>query len=122
VIDKFVEISLLYDFYGKMLTEKQQDIIDLYYMKDLSLGEISDLLKISRQAVHDNLRRAEKQLRQMEKKLGLVERFLKEKDKWSIVLGRIDRIIETLQPKENTSGAVKELEDIKDFISAILGG
>lgn len=122
MIDKFVEISLLYDFYGKMLTEKQQDIIDLYYMKDLSLGEISDLLKISRQAVHDNLRRAEKQLRQMEKKLGLVERFLKEKDKWSIVLGRIDRIIETLQPKENTSGAVKELEDIKDFISAILGG
>lgn len=63
---------LLYDFYGKLLTPKQREVMRLYYEEDLSLGEIAEELKISRQAVHDILRRSEQALEKYEKKLGLL--------------------------------------------------
>ncbi|MDI6704642.1 MAG: YlxM family DNA-binding protein [Bacillota bacterium] len=122
MIEKFVEISLLYDFYGKILTDKQRDIIDLYYMKDLSLGEISELQGISRQAVHDNLRRAEKQLRTLEESLGLVERFLAEKEKWNIVLEKIEAIVNGAGSGCNGQSRIEELKWIRNYISEMLGG
>ena len=59
---KNLEICSLLDFYGNMLTEKQFDIMDLYYNDDLSLGEIGDRLGISRQGVHDAVKRVEEVL------------------------------------------------------------
>lgn len=70
------EMTLLYDYYGKMLTDKQQEYIDMRYNQDLSLGEIAEELGISRQGVHDNLSRTEAQLRNMEEKTGCVSRDL----------------------------------------------
>ena len=72
---KDLTVSLLLDFYGDMLTEKQRDVVDFYYNQDLSLSEIADNEGITRQGVRDNLKRAEGQLRDMEARLGLVKRF-----------------------------------------------
>ena len=68
-------MSLLFDFYGTLLTEKQQCYFDLYYNQDFSLGEIAEQEGISRQGVHDAINRAETILQQMERTTGCVERM-----------------------------------------------
>lgn len=72
---KNLEISLLLDFYGDMLTEKQRDFASYYYNDDLSLSEIGENEGISRQGVRDSIKRAECQLYAMEERLGLAKRF-----------------------------------------------
>ena len=72
---KNMEIALLFDFYGDMLTQKQQDMIELYYDNDLSLSEIAENEGITRQGVRDSIKRAEAQLIEMEERLHLVSRF-----------------------------------------------
>ena len=67
--------SMLLDFYGELLTEKQRQCYDLHYNEDLSLSEIAEQCGISRQGVWDNIRRAEAALRQIEEKTGLIQRF-----------------------------------------------
>ena len=69
-----LEMTLLYDYYGELLTEKQQTCFDLYYNQDLSLAEIAEEAGISRQGVHDSLARAEAALLTMEEKTGCVAR------------------------------------------------
>jgi len=69
-----LELTLLCDYYGDMLTEKQQACFDLHYNQDLSLAEIAEELGISRQGVHDTLARTEAALRSMEQHLGCVSR------------------------------------------------
>ena len=69
-----LEIVLLYDCYGTMLTAKQREYIELRYNQDLSLGEIAEMMEVSRQAVHDNLTRTEALLRRMEENIGCVKR------------------------------------------------
>ncbi len=71
-----LEMTLLFDYYGDLLTERQRMCFDLRYNQDLSLAEIADELQVSRQGVHDNLSRAEALLRNMEEKTGLVRRDL----------------------------------------------
>ena len=71
-----LELSLLFDYYGELLTEKQRTCFELYYNQDFSLGEIAQEAGISRQAVHDALVRAEGSLRLMEVKIGAAARDL----------------------------------------------
>ena len=71
-----LEMTLLLDYYGGMLTEKQRDCFDMRYNQDLSLGEIGEALGVSRQAVCDNLTRTEALLRRMEENIGCVRRSL----------------------------------------------
>ena len=112
-MEKNVEISLLFSFYGRMLTERQADTIDLYYNEDLSLSEVGTELGISRQGVRDNLKRAEAILYDTEKRLGLVKRFLGIKSK----LSQIDRIIAEIEE----SPEAKSLSvSIKKQINSIL--
>jgi predicted DNA-binding protein YlxM (UPF0122 family) len=69
-----LEIVLLYDYYGELLTDRQKECFEMRYYQDLSLGEIGEELGISRQGVHDNLNRTEALLRNMEAKTGCVQR------------------------------------------------
>ena len=72
---KNLEVMLLLDFYGDMLTENQRTFLDYYYGGDLSLSEIAQNEGITRQGVRDSVKRAENQLFEMESKLGLAKRF-----------------------------------------------
>ncbi|SEF66837.1 hypothetical protein SAMN05660865_00710 [Caloramator fervidus] len=80
-MDKLSFIAMLLDFYGNLLTEKQRTIMSYHYEEDMSLSEISELMNISRQAVHDIIKRSEKILLDYEKELGLVDKFLKQRQK-----------------------------------------
>ena len=71
-----LEMTLLFDYYGELLTERQKMCFDLYHNQDLSLAEIAQELQVSRQGVYDNLSRAEATLRNMEEKTGCVRRNL----------------------------------------------
>ena len=72
--DRFMR-SMLLDFYGELLTDKQRECFELHYNDDLSLAEIAEQSGISRQGVWDNIRRADMTLREIEEKTGLVRRF-----------------------------------------------
>ncbi len=72
---KDLSIALLLDFYGELLTEKQAAALDLYYNQDLSLAEIAEPMAITRQGVRDFIKRGERQLVELEEKLGLAARF-----------------------------------------------
>ncbi len=74
---KNLDISVLLDFYGDMLTEKQREVIDFYYNEDLSLSEIGEFEGITRQGVRDSIKRGEAVLLEMEERLGLAKRFRK---------------------------------------------
>lgn len=79
-MDKIYEQTMLFDFYGELLTEHQRSVyIDAVY-NDLSLGEIAEDRGISRQGVHDLVRRCDKILKDYESKLHLVERFARAKE------------------------------------------
>lgn len=68
------ELTLLFDYYGSMLTDKQQEYFDMRHNQDLSLGEISQIMGVSRQAAFDNLTRTEALLRRMEENIGCIRR------------------------------------------------
>lgn len=72
---KDLNITILLDVYGQLLTEKQRFAIDMYYNEDLSLAEIADEIDISRQGVRDSIKQGEKHLLEYEQQLGVVRRF-----------------------------------------------
>ena len=76
-MEKFVEQTLLYDFYGELLTERQQQVYESVVLEDYSLSEVAEDLGISRQGVHDMIRRCNHTLEEYEEKLHLVEKFLR---------------------------------------------
>ena len=78
---KNLEVSLLLDFYGDMLTEKQRNMVEYYYNDDLSLAEIAENYDISRQGVRDAIVRAEAAMNELEDKTGLLKRFMRLREK-----------------------------------------
>lgn len=76
-MEKIVEQTLLYDFYGELLTEHQREVYGDVVLGDLGYSEAAQEYGVSRQGVHDLVKRVDRQLNDYEKKLGLVERFLK---------------------------------------------
>ena len=77
MMDEIARRSLLMDFYGVLLTERQQDVLRLYHEENLSLSEIAEDFGITRQGVHDTLKTAEHGLLEYEEKLGLVDKMQK---------------------------------------------
>ncbi|NLU36718.1 MAG: DNA-binding protein [Clostridiales bacterium] len=76
-MEKFEKMALLLDMYGELLTQKQRNVMDQYYNFDLSLQEIAENVGISKQGVHDLIRRAENLLLRTENKLGFLKRLLR---------------------------------------------
>ncbi|WP_352419575.1 YlxM family DNA-binding protein [Proteiniborus sp.] len=96
MFEKIVEVGILFDFYGKLLNDKQYTAIELYYIHDLSLSEIGEHLGISRQGVHDLLKRSESKLFDYEEKLGLVKKFSENRKKIKLILEYTDEIMKLL--------------------------
>ncbi len=90
-----VERTMLYDFYGELLTEKQREYFDLHYNEDLSLAEIADISGISRQGVWDIIKRAEATLREIEAKTGLIERFRARREALLRIEERLGTLLES---------------------------
>lgn len=134
-IESIEKNSLLYDFYGQLLSKRQQEVMALYHEENLSLSEIAEEFEISRQAVHDTLKKAEQALNEYEAKLGLMERLMRSKEAVADIDARIDRMISELSrnaeasenaeasknsdPKEISKQGeiVSKLEEIKEIIN-----
>lgn len=116
MIDKIAEVSLLYDFYGQLLTKRQQDVMQLYHEENLSLSEIAQEFSISRQGVHDAVKNAEKSLYEYEEKLGLVKKFAKTKEMILQIDQKLDHIIEE---NKNNQELNDKLQDIKEIIDQL---
>lgn len=79
-LEKTNRINMLIDIYGDLLTDKQQQYLQMYYEEDLSLSEIAENLDVSRNAVYDQLRRAMKALEGYENRLGLLEKYIQRRE------------------------------------------
>lgn len=79
-LEKTTRMNYLFDFYQSLLTSKQKSYMSLYYLDDLSLGEIAEEYDVSRQAVYDNIKRTEAMLEQYENKLLLLKKFQERKE------------------------------------------
>lgn len=84
--------SMLLDFYGELLTERQRECYDLHYNDDLSLAEIAEQSGVSRQCVWDNIRRAEASLQEIENKTGLIRRFSETQDMLAAAAERLKKL------------------------------
>ena len=117
-IDDITQASLLYDFYGQLLSKRQREVMELYHEENLTLAEIADEFGISRQGVHDALKNAEKSLNGYEEKLGLVAKFQKSTDAVQQIDVIIDGMIKSLQNNENNdvAGSIQVGEDVSEVI------
>lgn len=112
---KNLDVTMLLDFYGDMLNEKQREFISYYYNDDLSLAEIADNGGITRQGVRDAIKRAENQLYEMENRLGLVARFQNMESGIEEIIEKSD-IISELNRK---NGFSQDIEDCAQRIKAL---
>ena len=115
-MEKNVQISILLETYGKLLTKKQYQMLDDYYNNDLSLSEIAENENITRQAVRDNLKKGENKLFEYEEKLGIMKRTLLQEQKIANILSEITKIKENSSDKE----IANILEDVKNKLNCLV--
>ncbi|MCI9595992.1 MAG: YlxM family DNA-binding protein [Firmicutes bacterium] len=113
--DDIAQVSLLYDFYGQLLTKRQQEVLELYHGENLSLSEIAEEFSISRQGVHDTLKHGEKALQKYEETLGLVEKFARSRR----AIEEIDGAISQIAAESQDAGLIKQLRHIKTIIDEL---
>ena len=106
-----LHMTMLFDFYGELLTEKQREYFDLYHNEDLSLSEIAEKAHISRHGVYDIIKRAERILIKTEQKTGIVK-------KWMDTKKSLDRILELAEQIEIKSNG-QNAEITNELISII---
>ena len=99
-MDKKIEISMLWQIYGALLTEKQKEYIDYYYNEDLSLAEIAQNDGITRQGVRDIIKKGEKKLFEYEEKLDVMKKTIEQEEKIAIILSEINKIQSKSSDKE----------------------
>lgn len=114
-MEKIVEQGLLYDFYGELLTEHQRQIYERIVYENLSLSEIAQEEGISRQGVHDIVKRCDKALMEYEKKLKLIARFLKIKEH----VEKIDTLSKCYEQNE-TEDKIEYCKKIRQLSAEIL--
>ena len=113
-MEKIVRQGLLYDFYGPLLTDHQQEVYESLVYDNLSLGEIGQEYGISRQAAHDIIKRSDKILEEYEDKLHLIERFADNKNG----LKHIKELLDSLDTKD-TDTIAKINTTIDDMLEKI---
>jgi len=114
--DKTLMRTMLLDFYGELLTQKQRNCFNMHYNEDLSLAEIAEVLDISRQGARDLIVRAEATLTETEEKIGLVKRFSEQQlvlDKMETELNELLTLTEG-KASENVKKLLTELDSIRD--------
>ena len=102
-------MTMLFDFYGEILTERQKEFFDLYYNEDLSLGEIAENSGITRQGVWDGLKKAEAILRDAEARLNLYENYRKRQNEVDFLLARLRKMADEGQPVEDLIASVERM-------------
>ncbi len=118
---KDLSVCLLLDFYGNMLTDKQREVIDLYYNEDLSLAEIAEHVGITRQGVRDSIKRAEGILQRTEEQLGFAARLGDAKENYALIAAALQEITlynERLRAPE-LSRAVADIRAAAQVLSGI---
>ena len=115
-MEKNVEISMLCQIYGKLLTEKQYILLNDYYNNDLSLSEIAENFGITRQAVRDNLKKGESKLFEYEEKLGTMKRTLMQEKSIASILSEIAKI----ENKSSDEEIATILEDVKNKLNCLV--
>ncbi len=109
-MDNTIMHTMLFDFYGDLLTEKQREYYDLHFNSDLSLQEIAEQSGVSRQAVWDIIRRAEQSLLEIEDKTMLVSRTVRRRKS----LEELEKIISSLPDDENKAEMLRIMEELND--------
>ena len=115
-MEKKVEISILCDLYGKLLTDKQFIFLDDYYNNDLSLSEIAENNNITRQAVRDIIKKGENKLFEYEEKLGFMKRTLKQEEQIVSILQELTKI----QTKFTDKQIAQILEHVKAELNCLV--
>ena len=112
-------MTMLFDFYGDVLTDRQKEFYDLYYNEDLSLGEIAENYGITRQGVRDVIVRAEAVLTELEDKTGLIKRFHTMRGQLEQLLQDADRVVQ-LAARQDSEELERLALQIRDAASALL--
>ena len=115
-MDRKVEISILCEIYGKLLTKKQLNILDNYYNLDLSLSEIAENEGITRQGVRDIIKKGENKLFEFEEKLGIMKKNMKQEEKIANILSELTKI----QTKFTDEQIAEILEHIKTELNCVV--
>ena len=115
-MEKNVKISILCELYGKLLTKKQYEFLNDYYNNDLSLSEIAENNKITRQAVRDNIKKGEKKLFEYEEKLLFMKRMFNQEKKIEKVLSELTKI----QKDSSDKKVASILESIKKELNCLV--
>ena len=115
-VEKIVEKGLLYDFYGELLTDHQKNIYEDAVFNDLSLGEIAKEYNISRQGVHDLIKRCDKILLGYEEKLHLVEKFAGAKEK----IAQLVELTKDLETSELGTSAREKIVNIRQISTDLM--
>lgn len=102
-------MTMLYDFYGDLLTDRQREFFDLYYNDDLSLSEIAENYGISRQGVRDVIVRAEATMDEIEEKTHLIRRFHQSQKELLAIDEAADRLLQAVRAGSCTASTLEEI-------------
>ncbi len=115
-MEKNVEISMLCEIYGKLLTEKQITILNDYYNNDYTLSEIAENHQITRQAVRDNIKKGENKLFELEEKLGVMKRMLNQEKAIEHILSELNKIT----TEDSDKRISKILDNVKKELNCLV--
>lgn len=118
---KDVFMTMLFDFYGEFLTEKQADVFDLYYNEDLSLSEISEHLGITRQGVRDSIKRGEAILQEIEEKIGLAKKHQSMMEATHLLKDMANEVNYMVQSSGSVA-LISKMEEMKKVLEGVLDG
>ena len=117
---KNLEISMLLDFYGEMLTDKQREVVSLYYNEDLSLAEIASIAQITRPGVRDSIKRGEATLIDMEERLKLAAKFRQMEEDLTKIIACAREIVFEAEEIPRTRPIIEQAKEIERIADRLM--